>query len=102
MEPLLTKELDHITKQLESVRELLEKRTAGLKKSAATSDERLQESWGYQKEVATLKRMEKDFNALKDENDAAMQERSELREGLGRLLEYTKALAEALRDEDHG
>ena len=102
MEPLLTKELDHITKQLESVRELLEKRTAGLKKSAATSDERLQESWGYQKEVATLKRMEEGYDTLKAENDAAMRERSELREGLGRLLEYTKALAEALRDENHG
>ena len=99
MEPLLNKELEHITKQLKSVRELLDRRTGQLKKSDATSAERLQVSWGHQKRATTLERIEKDYDVVEAENRAAREERAELREGLSRLLEYTKALAETLRDE---
>lgn len=102
MEPLLDKELEHITKQLNSVRELLEKRTGELKKSDATAADRLQVSWGHQKRASTLERYEEDYDAVEAENKAAREERAELREGLSRLLEYTKALAEALRDESNG
>lgn len=92
MNPLLQKQFDTVKNQLASLHEVLDKNAEEVAKQHAEKEELLQEKWRQRKRVTTLERIEKDYDAVEDENIKYREERLEIRDSLTQIVQLSKAL----------
>lgn len=92
MNPLLQKQFETLEGQVELLREVLMKNAEELQLQHGEKSDLLQEQWRQRKELTTLKRIEKDYDIVEDENNRYRDERKEIHEDLAQIMTLTKAL----------
>ena len=97
MNPLLKKKLGQVQKQVGELQGILEENRKDVIQQHKEKEDLLQAKWSERKRVTTLDRIAKDYDALDEQNRAYERERKEIKERLGRLIRFTKALHNAYR-----
>ena len=97
MNPLLKKKLGQVQKQVGELQGILEENRKDVIQQHKEKEDLLQAKWSERKRVTTLDRIAKDYDALHEQNRAYERERKEIKERLGRLIRFTKALHNAYR-----
>ncbi|MBI2424805.1 MAG: hypothetical protein HYV27_18390 [Candidatus Hydrogenedentes bacterium] len=97
MNPLIKSYLDQIDGELAALADNAGALTEKLADVEASRNELLKDFWGKEKEVAIQKEAARGFSELKERATALEEREQVLREHLSRVLAYTKALTEELR-----
>ncbi|MCH8204532.1 MAG: hypothetical protein IID09_05175 [Candidatus Hydrogenedentes bacterium] len=97
MNPLLKKKLEQVQKQVGELQGVLEESREDVIQQHKEKEELLQAKWGDLKRVTTLDRIAKDYDALDEQNRAYERERKQIKERLGRVIRFTKALHNAYK-----
>ena len=97
MNPLLKKKLEQVQKQVGELQGVLEESREDVIQQHKEKEDLLQAKWGDLKRVTTLDRIAKDYDALDEQNRAYERERKQIKERLGRVIRFTKALHNAYK-----
>ena len=97
MNPLLKKKLEQVQKQVGELQGVLEESREDVIQQHKEKEDLLQEKWSERKRVTTLDRIAKDYDALDEQNRAYERERKQIKERLGRVIRFTKALHNAYK-----
>ncbi len=97
MNPLLKKKLEHVQQQVNDLQGVLEENREDVIQQHKEKEDLLQAKWSERKRVTTLDRIAKDYDALDEQNKTYEAERKEIKEGLGRVIRFTKALHNAYK-----
>ena len=97
MNPLLKKKLEQVQQQVGELQGVLEENREDVIQQHREKEDLLQAKWSERKRVTTLDRIAKDYDALDEQNKVYGRERKEIRERLGRVIRFTKALHNAYK-----
>ncbi len=97
MNPRLKKKLEQVQKQVGELQGVLEESREDVIQQHKEKEDLLQEKWSERKRVTTLDRIAKDYDVLDEQNRAYEGERKEIKERLGRVIRFTKALHNAYK-----
>lgn len=97
MNPLLKKKLEHVRQQVNDLQGVLEENREDVIQQHKEKEDLLQAKWSERKRVTTLDRIAKDYDALDEQNKTYESERKEIKERLGRVIRFTKALHNAYK-----
>ena len=92
MNPILQKQFETLERQVQQLRDVLEKNAEELQKQHGEKEDLLQEKWRQRKELTTLNRIATDYDDVEGENEQYREERKEIREDLSKIMHLTKAL----------
>ncbi len=92
MNPLIQSQLTEINRQVQALRDAVAQANEKDALHAQDQERTQQEQWRYRKEIATLQRIAKDYDALETENDRLTDLNHDVRNRLRRILACTKAL----------
>jgi chaperonin cofactor prefoldin len=97
MNPLIEAQIDRITSQIEELAKALEENERDLATERTEKEELRQGQWDARRESATLQRVEKQYDELRDEHAKLICERKTLKEGLSKIIAFVKLVDGALR-----
>ncbi len=97
MNPLLKRKLEQVQKQVDELQGVLEENREDVIQQHKEKEDLLQQKWSERKRVTTLDRIAKDYDGLDEQNKAYERERKEIKERLGRVIRFTKALHNAYK-----
>ena len=97
MNPLLKTKLGQVQQQVAELQGVLEENREDVIQQHKEKEGLLQAKWRERKRVTTLDRIAKDYDALDEQNRAYERERKEIKERLGRVIRFTKALHNAYK-----
>ncbi len=92
MNPILKKQFATVKKQLKELTKVLDSNQIEIQKQHEEKSTLKQHKLRDLKQMTTLKRIEKDYDALEDENIQYQEERTEIRDSLNSIVELSKAL----------
>ncbi len=92
LNPLLAKKLQDLDALAHDLRDSFASASEALQRQHEEKENMQQEQWRLQKDLAALKRIADDFDALADLTERYKRQRAEVRAGLERILTHAKAL----------
>ena len=92
MNPILHKQFATVKKQIKELTKVLDSNQTEIQKQHEEKSTLKQDKLRDLKQMTTLKRIEKDYDALEDENIQYRGERTEIRESLNTIVDLSKAL----------
>ena len=97
MNKLVSAQLKQIENAAEQLHNALQSASQQIKTHEEAHERLLQQYWNSGKEMAVLGETAKGYEALQQQNDILRQAQLELKERLGRVLAYSKALISEFR-----
>ncbi|HIJ66529.1 MAG TPA: hypothetical protein HPP77_11335 [Candidatus Hydrogenedentes bacterium] len=97
MSPLVRAQIKHINKAVADLRDLLRDSRERTESAQAERDRLLTEQWSLRKDLATLKRVANDSDAILADNERLRTQRAEIQNRLARILHCTKGLQREFR-----
>lgn len=97
MNPLVRTYLQQIEQSIAGLGEVLTERRAEIARQKEARDRLQQQVWSKSKEITVLEGAAADYGALREANARYQERHAQLEEHLGKILAYTRALAEEVR-----
>ena len=97
MNPIVAQQIRQITQRIQELHGILDERQDHARQQLEQIETLRLEQFRMRKELATVKRLAEDYDALNEETERLRAQHAELRESLTKILGWTKALNEGLR-----
>lgn len=97
MNPLVRTYLQQIEQSIAGLGEVLTERRAEIARQKDARERLQQQVWSKSKEITVLESAAADYGALREANARYQERHAQLEEHLRKILAYTRALAEEIR-----